>query len=71
MKTYQIRDLATPDLKNTLKDSIEALENYRFQHSSGQLENFKAITNTKKYIARMRTILKERELAEKNKNLKK
>ena len=71
MKTYQIRDLSTPDLKNTLKDSYEALENYRFQHSSGQLENFKFLTNTKKEIAKILTILKERELAEENKSLKK
>ena len=71
MKTYQIRDLSTEDLKVTLKDSHEALENFRFQHSSGQLENFKALTNTKKEIAKIITILKERELTEKNNNLKK
>jgi large subunit ribosomal protein L29 len=71
MKTYQIRDLATPDLKVTLKDSYEALENFRFQHSSGQLENYKGITNSKKEIAKILTILKEREIAEKKQNLKK
>jgi len=61
MKIYQIRELSTQDLKNTLKDNIEALENYRFQHATGQLENYKAITNTKKVIARILTILGERE----------
>ncbi len=62
MKTYQIRDLSTEDLKNSLKDDIEALENYKFQHASGQLENYKAISNVKKDIARIKTILREREL---------
>jgi|WetSurMetagenome_2_1015567.scaffolds.fasta_scaffold490459_2 large subunit ribosomal protein L29 len=71
MKTYQLKDLTTEDLRVTLKDSYDALENYRFQHSSGQLENFKSLANTKKEIARILTILKERELAETNKNLKK
>ena len=65
MKTYHIRDLSTEDLKVSLKDSYEALENLRFQHASGQLENFKALTNTKRDIAKMLTILKERELKEK------
>jgi large subunit ribosomal protein L29 len=67
MKTYQIRDLETKDLKNSLKDNYEALENFRFQHASGQLENFKSIANTKKVIARILTVLKEREKAENKK----
>ena len=61
LKIYQIRDMSTEDLKNTLKDTYQALENYRFQHASGQLENFKALTNTKKEIARILTVLKQRE----------
>ncbi len=70
MKFYQIKDMTIEDLKNNLKDSYEALENYRFQHASGQLENYKSLTNTKKDIAKILTVLKQRELAE-NKNLKK
>jgi len=70
MKIYQIRDLATKDLKITLKDNYEALENFRFQHASGQLENFKSLANTKKDIARILTVLKERE-KEEQKNSKK
>ncbi len=67
MKIYQIRDLATKDLKNTLKDSYDALENFRFQHASGQLENFKSIANTKRDIARILSVLKEREKEEQKK----
>ncbi|TRZ66462.1 50S ribosomal protein L29 [bacterium] len=66
MKIYQIRDMSEKDLKTTLKDSYEALENFRFQHASGQLENFKAITNTKRDIAKILTVIKERETKEKN-----
>ncbi len=62
MKTYQIREMPVEDLKNTLKDNYEALENYRFQHSTGQLENYKSLTNTKRDIAKIKTLLREKEL---------
>jgi large subunit ribosomal protein L29 len=70
MKFYQIKDMTTEDLKVSLKESSEALENYRFQHASGQLENYKAMMNAKKDIARILGVLHQRESAEK-KNLKK
>ncbi|MBM4157790.1 MAG: 50S ribosomal protein L29 [Ignavibacteria bacterium] len=66
MKLYQIKELSTKDLKHSLKDSMEALQNYRFQHSTGQLENYKAMKTTKRDIARMLTVLKQREKEEKN-----
>lgn len=65
MKFYQIKDMTIEDLKNNLKDSYDALENYRFQHASGQLENYKALANTKKDIAKILTVLKQKEIAEK------
>ena len=72
MKIYQIKDLAKnrQDLLSTLKDNYEALENYRFQHASGQLENYKAMRNTKKTIARILTVVKAMELEEKNQKTK-
>jgi len=72
MKTYEIRELTTEDLKQRLKDEAEGLENLRFQRSIGQLENFKSIQNTKKLIARIHSVLKERETStEKEKTDKK
>lgn len=61
MKIYEIKGLATEDLKVRLKEETESLENLRFQKSIGQLENFKAIQNTKRLIARIHTILKQRD----------
>ena len=61
MKIYEIRSLSPEDLKVRLKEETESLENLRFQKSIGQLENFKAIQNTKKLIARIHTLLSERE----------
>ena len=72
MKIYEIRELTTEDLKQRLIDETEGLENLRFQRSIGQLENFKSIQNTKKLIARIHSVLKERETStEKEKTDKK
>lgn len=65
MKVYEIKALTTEDLKLRLREESESLENLRFQKSIGQLENFKAIQNTKRLIARIHTILKEREQSSK------
>ncbi|MBK8550602.1 MAG: 50S ribosomal protein L29 [Ignavibacteria bacterium] len=62
MKAYQVREMSADDLKNSLKDSYEAIENLRFQHAIGQLENFKSLSNTRKDIARIKTILREKDL---------
>jgi large subunit ribosomal protein L29 len=68
MKIYEIRELTTEDLKIRLKDETESLQNLRFQKATGQLENFKSIMNTKKLIARIHTILKEREQSSQKEN---
>lgn len=65
MKYFEIKTLSTEDLKVRLKEESEGLENFRFQKSIGQLENFKGIENTKKLIARINTLLKERESTDK------
>lgn len=61
MKIYQIRGQSTEELKITLKESYETLENLKFQHVTGHLENYKSLANTKKDIAKILTVLKERE----------
>ncbi len=62
MKTQQIREMSAEDLKVSLKDNFESLQNLRFQHATGQLENYKSIPNIKKDIARIKTIMREKEL---------
>lgn len=68
MKLYEIRTLSTEDLKSRLKEENESLENLRFQKSIGQLENFKSLMNTRKLIARIHSVLKERETTAKKDN---
>jgi large subunit ribosomal protein L29 len=61
MKTTEIRDLNSEEIQGKLTNLKEALFNLRFQHEIGQLENPKKIGETKKDIARLKTILNEKE----------
>lgn len=64
MQVYQIRQLSTEEIQQRLNDSREELFNLRFQWGSGQLRDNNRLTQVKRDIARMLTILRERELEE-------
>ena len=53
------------ELETDLKAKKSELLNLRFQLATGQLENTAAIRECKKDIARVKTIMRQRELAEK------
>jgi large subunit ribosomal protein L29 len=60
MKTAEIRDLNTDEILQKVNDLKESLFNLRFQHEIGQLENPKKIGETKKDIARLKTVLNDK-----------
>lgn len=62
MKTKEIRQLTDTDLQKSLQDLKVELFNLRFQLATGQLENPMRIGGVKKDIARVKTIIREREL---------
>lgn len=62
METQEIRTMTPDDLVQRLDDAYEELFNLRFQFSTGQLENFNRLTEVKRDIARLKTIMREREL---------
>ncbi|MEA4909672.1 MAG: 50S ribosomal protein L29 [Chloroflexi bacterium] len=64
MKTAEIRQLSTQELKTKLSDTRQELMNLRFQIVTGQLTDTSRIKQTKRVIAQFETILRERELAE-------
>ncbi len=64
MKINEIRDLSTPELEVKLQECKQELFNLRFQKAVNQLENPKRIGDVKKTIARILTIIHERELAD-------
>jgi large subunit ribosomal protein L29 len=65
MKASEIRDLSADEIQQKVADLKEALFNLRFQHEVGQLENPKKIGETKKDIARLKTILNAKSLTPK------
>ena len=61
MKINELRDLSTPELEEKLAQSKQELFNLRFQNAINQLENPMRIGEVKKTIARILTIINERE----------
>lgn len=67
MKIQEVRELTTPELKEQVYSLKAELLTLRFQQKSGELENGKKITEVRRSIAKMLTVLRERELAENRK----
>ena len=63
MKTTEIRQLNDMELANQLDDAYQEMFNLRFQRASGQLTNTARVREVRKSIARIKTVLRERELA--------
>lgn len=63
MKASGIRTLNTAELLTKLEEAHEELFNLRFRLATRQLENHREIPNVKRRIARIQTILRERELS--------
>ncbi|AIZ15878.1 MULTISPECIES: 50S ribosomal protein L29 [Bifidobacterium] len=62
---YTIQNLnekTNEEIEGFLKKSKEELFNLRFQHATGQLDNTARLKAVKRDIARMYTVLREREL---------
>lgn len=65
MKANALRDMTDVELNQKLADSKSELFNLRFQLATGQLENPLRIRNVRKDIARVKTIIREREIGNK------
>ena len=61
-KTQELRELTDESLEAKLRESKEELFNLRFQQATGQLENHGRMKAVKADIARIYTILHERDL---------
>ena len=62
MKSKNIRELADMELNQKLAELKIELFNLRFQHATNQLDNPMRMKEVKKTIAKIKTVLKEREL---------
>lgn len=63
MKSREIREMTEEEILNALEDQKEALFNLRFQKASGQLEDGNAPGRVRRDVARLKTILREKQLA--------
>ncbi|MBQ2872741.1 MAG: 50S ribosomal protein L29 [Bacilli bacterium] len=62
MKTNEIRKLSTEEINKKIAESKEELFNLRMKQATGSLENPSRIRELRKTVARLKTILREREI---------
>lgn len=62
MNVDALREMSSADLGERLDEVKEEFFNLRFQNATGQLENFAQIKHIKREIARINTLVHEREL---------
>jgi large subunit ribosomal protein L29 len=62
VKSHELDDLNAVDLESKLREAKEELFNLRFQAATGQLESHGRLRTVKKDIARIYTVVREREL---------
>lgn len=62
MKVTELKELSVAELNAKLAECKQELFNLRFQNAINQLENPRRINDVKKTIARIKTIIHEREL---------
>jgi len=62
MKASEIRELRSDEVESKLVDMQKQLFNIRSQAMTEKIENFKAVGNLKRDIARLKTVIRENEL---------
>ena len=61
-KTAELRELNDTELEHRLGEAKEELFNLRFQNATGQLDNISRIPQVRREVARIETLLREREI---------
>lgn len=62
MEAYEIRSFTTVEIGQKLDEAYEELFNLRFQRATGQLKNTARKGELRREVARLKTVLREREL---------
>jgi len=65
MKTSEIKELTTKEIVERIDTEKENLVRLRLNHAVSPLDNPLKLKDTKKNIARLKTVLRQRELSEK------
>jgi large subunit ribosomal protein L29 len=62
MRPSEIRNLTQVELGRHLDESYQEMFNLRFQYATGQLKNTARLGEVRREIARLRSVMREREL---------
>ena len=62
-KTSELREMSEDELGSRLAEARQELFNLRFQHVTGQLDNYARLGQLRRDIARIETVLRENEIA--------
>jgi large subunit ribosomal protein L29 len=62
MQAFEIRNLSDDEIRTKLEETYEELFNLRFQLTVGQARDTNQLSVVKKDIARLKTVLRERQL---------
>ena len=71
MKKNELNDMTVSELEVKLKDNLDSLQNFRLQKALQQLEDPSLISNIKREIAQLNTVLREYDLGLRNESDKK
>lgn len=66
MKANTYREMSTDELENKVQELHRHIFDLRSQSVTEKLQDCRAVTNTRREVARIKTILRQRELAEKS-----
>jgi large subunit ribosomal protein L29 len=61
-KTDELRNMETEELETKLDETRQELFNLRFQLVTGQLDNTSRLSDVRRHVARIETLLREREI---------
>jgi large subunit ribosomal protein L29 len=70
MKIHEIKEMKTEEIIQRIKDEEKNLVDLKFSHQLKQLTNTSKLKNVKRDIARLRTVLQDRELQTESSSVK-
>ena len=63
MKAIDLREMTSDELDQRLRERMDSLMSFRMQQATGAVDNVRAARTARRDIARIKTILRQRELA--------
>jgi large subunit ribosomal protein L29 len=63
MKATELRNLTNPEIEERIAQELDQMVTMNFQHASSQLTDTSKINKSRRDIARMKTVLQEREIS--------